>query len=393
MRFWGNLRDNRGIVSRDKRKVLYAGIDAPWVDPRGKGKAGEPDLSRQLSRLKSLPFDGVTVQIIDPDPKISFPQNFLGNNLLGPTKHDYRTFEGAIPQLRQLQQTPLRDNFLPITTGYWFASGKKNPFDWFNEDRWRIVENNLRVYAQIAKQSGVIRGFTLDIEPYARPTKPGEEQEWAYSIFSTNTQYNLVNNRPGDPDPQENYRRRVRECGRRFQKVLEEKLPGAPILLYLGYGMAQEKSNPNNADLFPHFVDGIIEQMDRSGSKGYVIDGYEGAYKYNTENEYRGARDDVRKNLKRLTALPQLYDRYVRVGFGKWLDAGQGADSAWNASDAGRNFYRPDSWEQSMKLALDNTDEYVWIWSGGQGRVFPMTYGRSANVPTGYLDALRRAKR
>jgi hypothetical protein len=184
----------------------------------------------------------------------------------------------------------------------------------------------------------------------------------------------------------------VRQRGIRFHQILEEKLPGAPILLFLGYGLALEKSNPNNADMLPHFLDGILESIDRSGSQSYLIDGNESAYKFRTENEYKAAREGVER-LRELSAVPRLYDKYVRVGFGKWLDAGQGGGSAWDDKEPGKNYYAPGQWEESLRLALDNTDEYVWIWSGGKARLFPMTFGRAANVAPAYLNAMRQVRR
>jgi hypothetical protein len=91
------------------------------------------------------------------DPKFAWPQTVLGNNLLGGTKQDFATFAPAADALSDLKKVPrLRDNFLLISTGYWFASGAKNKFDWFDEARWATTENNLRVYARIARRSGVI---------------------------------------------------------------------------------------------------------------------------------------------------------------------------------------------------------------------------------------------
>lgn len=382
----------RGIVPRKERKLIYAGIDVPVVNPRGRGVMGEQDLTKQISRLRNLPFDGIVVQIMDPDQAVPYPQSVLGNNLLGPKKHEYRTYAPVIPFLRELKKTPLRDNFLLISTGYWFENGKKNPFNWFDDNRWKIVENNLKVFFQLARQSGVFRGIMLDAEAYPNAEKPGEEREWAYSIFSLTTAFNSVNNLPGNPDPKGTYLRRLRERGARFHQILEEKLPGAPILLFLGYGLAEEKSSPNNADMLPQFLDGILENIERSGSQSYVIDGFEGAYKYRTAGEYKAAREAV-KRLRGLSAVPHLYDKYVRVGYGKWLDAGDGGVGTWNEKEEGKNYYSPRQWEDTLRLALDNTDEYVWIWSGGKGRVFPMTFGRPVNVPPSYLNALRRVQR
>jgi hypothetical protein len=124
-----------------------------------------------------------------------------------------------------------------------------------------------------------------------------------------------------------------------------------------------------------------------------VIDGCEGAYKFKTEAEYKQYRDLVRGAWRAPSSVPDLYDRYVRVGFGKWLDAGEGGTSVWDAKNIARNYYSPDGWEASLRAALDQTDEYVWVWAGGVGRALAMPHDRAPNVPDAYFAATRRARR
>nr|CAA9242711.1 hypothetical protein AVDCRST_MAG63-2515 [uncultured Armatimonadetes bacterium] len=386
-----NTAGKRGVVPRAKRKIVYCGLDVPWVDARGRGRMGPEDLLTQIPRLRHLPFDGIAINLYDP--KFPYPQSILGNNLFGSARHTYAAFARAVPMLKELRKTTLRDNFFLIATGYWFESGKHHRFDWFDDARWRSVENNLRVYARIARESGVVRGFLIDVEPYRKPESWGGETEWAHNIFSLNTMFNLVNQLPGGTDARGAYLRRVRDRGRRFFRVLDESLPGAPLLFYHGNGQALNTNDPFRADLFPAFLDGILEEIERRGSRSYVIDGVEAAYKYRGATEYKEARRAVQTRYKTVSSVPALYAKHVRVGFGKWLDAGGGSAAAWNAADVSRNFYSPQSWEQSLKAALDQTDEYVWIWSYGEGRIFPMSHNRAVNVPKPYLNAIWRARR
>lgn len=385
-------KDRPGIVPLEKRKVIYTGTDIPSLDPRGPNVLKELDLARQISRLRQLPFDGIAVQIMDP--KFEFPRNNLGNNLFSSTRQEYRTFAPVIPQLRALAKTGLTDNFLIIAPGFWFESGKHDKFDWFDDARWSVVENNLRIYFQIARQSGAIRGIILDPEQYHKPAGFGGETEHAYYIFSENIMYNLVNSLPKSTDARGDYRAKVRERGRRFQQIKEEKLPNSPLLLYLGNAPALENRPVDGPTLFPAFLDGILEEIERSGSRSYVIDGWEQAYTYRTEAEYRTARQEIYGRARSLSAVPALYDKHVRVGFGKWLDNTRaGSERGWSATDIGKNYYNPKEWEDSLRLALQNTDEYVWIWTLGEGRVFPMSHNRTVNLPSAYLEATRRARR
>jgi hypothetical protein len=370
---------------KKKKKLLYTGIDVPAVDPRGKGACGEQDLTTQLSRVKALPFDGMAVEI--RDPKHEWPRSALGTNLFSSFKHEYATFAPVPALLRQLKQTPLTENFLLIQTSYWYESGAKDKFDWFDYGRWNTVESNVRMYARLAKESGVIRGLLIDVEPYDKPASFGGEKEYAYNPFSLNHMFNLVRQQS-----REAYFARVRDCGRAFFASIEEHLSGAPLIFYLGNGLALEMSNPYRSDMLPAFIDGVLEEMERRKSRAYIVDGGEGTYKSRTAGEYQRQRQEVQGPWKAQSARPDLYGKRVRVGFGKWLDAGEGGVSVFNATDHGKNYYAPSQWEETLRLALKETDEYVWVWTGGQARFFPMTYGRGVNIPEAYRNATRRAR-
>ena len=124
----------RGVVPRAKRKLIYTGIDIPSVNA-GKpernvsGPTHLPTVGELVPRLKYLPLDGVAVQILDfrfPN----WPQTVVGNNLFGGFRYEAADLARAIDGLHELKNAPnLTDNFLPISTSYWFESGEKNPFD------------------------------------------------------------------------------------------------------------------------------------------------------------------------------------------------------------------------------------------------------------------------
>lgn len=387
------IQDRPGIVPRAKRKLIYTGIDCPEVDPKGADPKREMDLIRNLARLKTLPFDGIAPQIARHDLSVPYPKNLLGCNLFSGERHNWDTYRGTVAQLKRLKDIGMVGNFFTIAPNYWFETSRTNKFDWFDDNRWRITEDNLRLYARLARESGVVRGFALDVEAYRGSWKQGEPAEDAIDLFSLNLQFNMVNNTGGQPDPKGRYQNRIRERGRAFYAALNSQLPGAPILLYLGYGLAGDMANPNRADLYPFFLDGILQEMDSRSSKGYLIDGYEGSYRLRTVDEHRNARNIIWQDAKRFTTVPNLCDKYLRVGLAKWLDAGEGAGGRWNEKDAAGNYFRPDAWGKAVNAALDATDEYVWVWSNGSGRILPMTFGRPANVPATYIDATRKVRK
>ena len=64
--------------------------------------------------------------------------------------------------------------------------------------------------------------------------------------------------------------------------------------------------------------------------------------------------------------------------------------NGWDVEDLSKNFFTPEAFQISVRAALDNTDEYVWIytetprwWSKDGGPV---------KLPKAYDEALRSAR-
>jgi hypothetical protein len=381
------FRDSRGVVPLEKRKIIYCGTDIPSVKASGPEIPKAESLVGNLDRLRTMPFGGLSVQMLDG--RFPWPQNVVGHNLFSTTRYDYNFLKPTIAPMKTLKEVPnLTDNFLLIACNYWFESGVKNGLDLFSDARWKTILDNVSVYARVARDAGTIRGFILDIEPYSGPAPtPGGEQEWAFNIFSFDHMTRFVNKLEGHPNPMAAYRGQANKRGKQIWEAIERNMPGAILFLYFGNWWADQKADKSRADLFPPFLDGVMEQMEAMGSKGYVVDGYEPAYTFHTEQEYRDARQKIREYLRGYSAVTALYDKYVRVGFGKWLDAG----SRWVKDDASQNHFKPGDWESSLRYALKYADEYVWVWAGGQARFFTMSGGREVNIPPAYINASRRA--
>ena len=386
----------RGVVPPPQRKLIYSGIDIPSVsiskpDRNASGQTHLPLVKDALPRLKHLPLDGIAVQVLDFRFPL-WPQTVIGNNLFSGFRYTDGDFAPALDGLRDLQKAPnLTDNFLPIATSFYFESGEKNKFDWFDDKKWDTTRHNLEAYAKFARASQTIKGFILDTEPY-KGTKPDGSPDWAYNLWSMNNLYNLVNKAAFAPNPQIAYREIIRKRGREFAETMERGFPGAPLLIYWANIGSLNKQDPAHSDLWPLFMDGIFEQWEAMRSPSYAVDGCETAYLFRSLAEYQAARKTIREGLKQASSVPKLYDKYLRVGFGKWLDPGDGGGNKWDIKNPDANFYTPSQWEDTLKYALQTTDEYVWIWSGGQARVFPLSYGRDVTVGSPYYQAMWRAK-
>src|SRR5688572_16477337 len=130
------LQGKPGIVPRSRRKLIYTGVDCPGVDPKGAGGVGEMALTKNLSRLKGLPFDGYLIHLSRSGTGEAYPKNLLGCNLFSGERHTWENWKGVLPQMREMKRIGKAENFALIAPNYWFETGSANKFDWFDNDRW-----------------------------------------------------------------------------------------------------------------------------------------------------------------------------------------------------------------------------------------------------------------
>jgi hypothetical protein len=85
------------------------------------------------------------------------------------------------------------------------------------------------------------------------------------------------------------------------------------------------------------------------------------------------------------------YERVVSAGFGLWLDY-DWPKKGWNTGDLSKNYFSPDGFETSLRAALEQSDEYVWIYSETP-RWWSEKPGGPVALPPAYADTVRRARR
>ena len=84
-----------------------------------------------------------------------------------------------------------------------------------------------------------------------------------------------------------------------------------------------------------------------------------------------------------------LYRRRVSAGFGLWLDY-DWRKTGWDVDDPSKNYFSPESFEASVRVALGRSDEFVWIYSETPRWWSPM--GGPVKLPEAYDAAIRRAR-
>ena len=69
----------------------------------------------------------------------------------------------------------------------------------------------------------------------------------------------------------------------------------------------------------------------------------------------------------------------------------QSDERGWDQKNQDRNWHTPKSFERSLRLALDASDEYVWLYS--QKPRWWTSTGGTRDLPAAYDQAVRRARR
>ncbi|OGB96112.1 MAG: hypothetical protein A2Z31_06585 [candidate division NC10 bacterium RBG_16_65_8] len=328
----------------------------------------EPDtafMRRHIARMEEMPFDGVVFHANYTTPG-GTPGNFLWE------AWGRRAFTDAelMPALADLTATPFRrftDNFLRFNT-------TPGDVDWF--DDFSAILANARLAARVAHE-GRAAGILFDAEQYHAP------------LFDYRKQ------RDGGATSWETYAVQARRRGREIMEAFQHGYPDPTVFLTFGYGvpwLEMRHGTPSLAaceyGLLVPFLDGMV---DAASDRTRLVDGYEPAYFHNKNlATFAAAHRMLTEDVLPIVADPQRYRRLLSVGFGLFLDYDP-QERRWNGMDGSANYYTPADFEASVRAALAVADEYVWIYTQAPRWWSPA--GTPVDLPDGYADALRRARR
>lgn len=323
--------------------------------------------------MEQMPFDGIGISVaVDrtkPTTGDNTTPNLLGWNLFGPQTFRLEDFRPAIADLKAAKWQKFTDNFLVTTMS---SSSQDFRFNWFDNARWKTILHNWRLLVTLAKEGGC-KGVILDPEHYGA------------SFFS----YAEMHKRADRPFRE--YEAKARERGRELMTATRDIFPDITVLTLLGHSYvwndvrSRENTRPVKPmaeaeySLLVAFLDGMLEG---ASSRARIVDGYEAAFAFRDHINFERAYDDIKHKAAQLSSVPRRYARQVDAGFGLWLDYGQ----KWNATDSGKNFFRPTELQASLKAALEVSDRYVWLYSQT-----PQFFPRSA-LPAAYLQAITAAR-
>jgi hypothetical protein len=318
-------------------------------------------MREHITEMEQTPFDGTVFDIIGKDEKgadIRFISECWGK----------RKFTNAVlkPALDDLKATPFKKfkhNFLrfDVTPG---------DVDWF--DDFSAVASNARLAAFIAREGGA-KGILFDVEAYGSPL-------WDYSKVKNAKTKSF-----------DEYAEQVRKRGRELMQAFQKGYPGVKIFLTFGFTLPQMQieANPKGLSaveygLMPALLNGML---DAAEGESQIIDGFEPSYAYKEKAQFDEALK-IRERSTKLVADKDKYAKHFAHGFGIWMDE-DWRKYGWDEKDFSKNFFSPSQFEKTVKMALDYSDEYVWIytetprWWSDTGK---------QKLPAEYEAALQRAK-
>jgi hypothetical protein len=304
----------------------------------------------------NLPFDGLVMTVSARNGLT------LGWHMFETEKLDPADFQQALDDLKATKFVKFTDNFLA-------TQSSPDSVDFFDPG-WSNICYNASLFAKVAKQGGC-KGIMFDTEMYNRPF-------WSYR---------LSDKKPRPGHTLEEYRQQARKRGAEWIKALNSEYPDITILLLFGPSALYLETGGQAAFLegapnilLSAFCDGVCEAATPQTT---LIDGYETAYNYRQPEEFIQGRENILVNARKLSMNKAAFKKHVRVGFGICPES-----SVWNSDPANysKNFHTPAGFRAAENYALQFSDKYVWVYSGGM-------HWLDGTPPEQYLNALRMGKK
>lgn len=340
--------------AKTRKKLIEYGWDVP----------GQAYVREHIREMEKIPFDGIVMRVDTPN-KYRYHREFgwLAFSKLKFNAYDWRP---VIDEIKAIEFKRFTDNFLQLVA-------YPADVDWFAPE-WSNIAHNCGVLARIAKLSGC-KGIMFDPECYATNIwhYNGMPEEW----------------RKGHTFAE--YRAKVRERGREWMQAINAEYPDITILslygpycpLWMSGGHPENNPEGQLYGLMQDFWDGVLEA---AAPGTIIVDGFESSYGFKTRKKFESGRKVMLEQSKTLYSDPGKFQRHVRAGFGIWADWHQ-EDNPFSLTDIPKNYHTPESLRQSLALALEITDEYVWVYTER------MRWWNDLNAPQAYIDALALARK
>lgn len=300
-------------VYKNEKKLIQIGWDLPTA----------PYVKAHIAEIESKPFDGIV-----------FVPGYQVPSLFDPTDWSNKTEFIDSKTLLLVKWNKFKHNFLLLHPKDEYG------MEYFNDNQWRVILNNIRALAKAVKASGSV-GIMFDPEAFA------SKSPWSYEEHKEgNTSRSKVE-------------AQVRLRGSQFMAALQQEMPNIKILFT--YMLSHV---PKRWEMYPIFVSGML---DAAQPEVRLIDGREESYYWASTNKWFEPYDDKTSGRsKYLDATNKTKWNYVvQEGRAVYADLLWGRyiweNYKWKAS------YQDilKRWQHNIYYGLATTDEYVWLYGEG----------------------------
>ena len=388
----------------DKETVV---IDSGWHAP------DTVYLRRNVKELEKRPFDGVATWISYPRQEHGRMWRGSGEpgdmynlcwTVIWRRRWTPEMYEPAIEDLKNTKFSRFRSNFIDVILGY-----NTEAMDWSDEAWWEAICHNIACVAKVAKEGGC-RGILIDPERYGYGL-------WSYQILREDKEL-------GDPKlyadtTYQEVHDLARKRGRAFMRAINAEFPDPIIFFYNAYGwltwMAKDRgSKPADrtvlqqrfgGQLLAPFLDGMLEA---STDQTLLVDGASERKWWFQRRHFEGQQQYINEEALKVTEVPEVYKKKVKLGFCFRLDAPEGATDGkelgefYYPAHPEKNHFTPERLTEALRLALEIGDGYVLLWEGAANWWLDSPDARPADgvqtqpgskwVPRVYWDALEQAR-
>jgi hypothetical protein len=138
--------------------------------------------------------------------------------------------------------------------------------------------------------------------------------------------------------------------------------------------------------LLAPFLDGMI---DAARGRTRLVDGHEMSYGYRDADAFFRADQAIKHDAAALAADRAAYHRVVSAGFGLWLDY-DWRKQGWQSGDLEKNYFSPGRFETSLRAAIEQSDEFVWIYT--ETPRWWSEKGGAIDLPPAYIETVRSVR-
>ena len=318
-------------------------------------------VNQNIKEMEKRPFNGLVIQLKG------------GRKVFLHKPYDSKEFDRDLQTLKSTNFTKFTENFVLM-----WATPEEG-WDWFSDRDWEASEQNIRLFARLARSAG-FEGIAFDPEPYG-------VDPWIYAKLTGAQDKSFAE-----------YSQQVQKRGAQFMQAIQEEMPGVKVLSlfqlsYLKDFLAQRnlqarmrQMSEESYGLLAAFLNGMLEVAEPNLT---IVDGNEHSYYYAGKKQFFDAYKLIKEKLLTLVDEKnrQKYAKQVQVGHALYIDHlfDLGKPQKSRASHYLNSQQRQQWLEHNTYYGLSSSDEYVWCYSE------EMDWWQN-NVPSGVEEAMRSAR-